>query len=62
MTNKEEKNISCRAPKCDQKFASTFYMQQHMRRIHGVSAKLLSPASKSRPAKKGTIKTEPTEY
>ena len=62
----QEKNISCRAPGCDKKFAILRYMKEHMRASHGISAKLIqtirstkSSSKSTQPLKKG-IKKEPS--
>ena len=62
----QEKNISCRAPGCDKKFAILRYMKEHMRTSHGISAKLIQTTSSTKSSSKSTkllkkgIKKEPS--
>ena len=62
----QEKNISCRAPGCDKKFAILRYMKEHMRTSHGISARLIQTTSSTKSSSKSTkllkkgIKKEPS--
>ena len=52
------KNILCRAPGCVKKFKSMDYMKVHMFTTHGISAKMIPSASKTKLTKKVPQKME----
>ena len=53
---KEGKNFSCRLPGCDKKFPIESYMKIHMLKRHGISAKMIPPASKPKTTKQSVKK------
>ena len=57
---KEGKNFSCKLPGCDKKFGNENYMKAHMRKSHGISAKMLPSTSKPTATKKSG-KTKPSK-
>ena len=54
----KDKNIPCRAPGCVKKFKSMDYMKVHMFTTHGISAKMIPSASKTKLTKKVPQKME----
>ena len=67
----KDKNIPCRAPGCVKKFKSMDYMKVHMFTTHGISAKMIPSASKTKLTKrvphkmeseKIDVKEEPFEF
>ena len=61
MIDRAIKNIRCRAPGCDKKFAVEKYMKAHMKQTHGISAKMLKSLKSAKNAPMKKVKQEPTE-
>ena len=53
-------NISCQAPDCKKKFKCHRYLRDHMRKSHGILAKMIPSTSKSTATKK-SVKTKPSK-
>ena len=61
MTDKSQRNFKCRAPNCNKTFAVERYMKDHMKRRHGISAKMLKSKKSVKVPKKGMRQEEPVE-
>jgi len=53
FADKSQRNIPCQSPGCDKKFYLSAHMKNHMRKVHGISAKAF--AEKSIPSFKVTM-------
>ena len=56
----QEKSFSCKAPGCYKKFRNENYMKDHMRKSHGISAKMIPSTSKPKTTKQ-SVKKEPSK-
>ena len=54
------KPFSCKVPGCDKKFGTFNYMRDHMRKSHGIPAKMIPSTTKPKTAKQ-SVKKEPSK-